>query len=193
MQIVKYPHPALAHKSRPLLKVDPELKKIVDQMFELMYKDRGVGLAANQIALPYRLVTLNLKADPDAKDEEHVFINPIISNRSGMGEAEEGCLSVPDVYAAVRRSEKVKVTAYNLSGEQLVLELTGLYARVIQHEVDHLDGVLFIDRLMTDKKLEIKPTLNEHIRRFEEDQKRDVIPSNEEMVTQMEAFERLRT
>src|SRR5688572_26592799 len=97
LELIQYPHPTLRHVARPLKKIDAELRDIVRQMFELMYKNRGVGLAANQVDLPYRLFIVNLEGDP-AKGEELVFVNPVISRRKGLAEAEEGCLSLPGLY-----------------------------------------------------------------------------------------------
>ena len=96
LRIVKYPHPALRHKSKPLRRVDGELKNVVREMFDLMYQHKGIGLAANQVNLPYRLFIINTEGDP-AKGQEYVFINPVISKRSGTAEAEEGCLSFPEI------------------------------------------------------------------------------------------------
>ena len=145
LRIVKYPHPALRHKSRPLRRVDGELKKIVREMFDLMYEHKGIGLSANQVDLPYRMFVLNLESDP-TKGVEHVFLNPVIARRSGTAEAEEGCLSFPEIYAPVKRSEKIVISAYNAEGEEVNCELDGLFARGAQHEYDHLDGILFTDR-----------------------------------------------
>lgn len=144
MRIVKYPHPTLRYKSKPLRRVDGELKKMIHQMFDLMYTHEGVGLAANQVDLPYRLIVMNIKSDATAKEEEHAFINPVILQRKGgTEEKEEGCLSLPEVYAPVKRSQKIVINAYNLAGEEVTWELNGLYARVVQHECDHLDGILY--------------------------------------------------
>ena len=106
LQIVKYPHPALRHKSKELLQVDGELKRSFRGMFDLMYQQKGIGLAANQVNLPYRLFILNLEGDP-TKAPEHVFLNPVILRRNGTVEAEEGCLSFPEIYAPVKRAEKI--------------------------------------------------------------------------------------
>ena len=121
--------------------------KIVAEMFDLMYAAKGVGLAANQVDLPYRLFVINLDCDPGATEKEFVFINPVLRSHKGIAEAEEGCLSLPGLYGDVRRPEHVVLNAYNLPGQEVTLELDGLFARAVQHEVDHLDGVLFIDRL----------------------------------------------
>lgn len=152
MRIVDYPHPALRRVSKPLKRVDAELHKLVREMFDLMYSDdnhRGIGLAANQVDLPYRLFVVNLTADPALRDQEHVFINPVLSQPQGTAEAEEGCVSLPGLYAPVRRPEKIRINAYNLVGQEITYDLDDLFARVVQHETDHLDGVLFIDRLST--------------------------------------------
>ena len=116
MQIVKYPHPTLRRVSKPLKRVDKELHAIVRGMFELMYAAKGVGLAANQVDLPYRLFIINLQADPAAADQEFVFLNPVLTSRKGNAEAEEGCLSLPGLYADVKRPERVALNAYDLSG-----------------------------------------------------------------------------
>ncbi|MFO0898818.1 MAG: peptide deformylase [Pirellulales bacterium] len=161
MQIIHYPHPTLRHISKPLKRVDAELHKMVREMFDLMYQAKGVGLAANQVDLPYRLFVANLQSDPQARDEEHVFINPVIRGRKGMAEAEEGCLSLPGVYETVRRPETVTINAYTLAGQEVDWELSGLFARVVQHETDHLDGVLFIDRLPPTKQADVRGPLDE--------------------------------
>ena len=105
LRIVKYPHPALRHKSKALHRVHNELKDTVREMFDLMYESKGIGLAANQVDLPYRFFILNTEGDPD-KGEEYVFLNPVIVKRSGTAEADEGCLSFPKIYAPVKRSAK---------------------------------------------------------------------------------------
>ena len=128
LRIVKYPHPALRHKSKPLRRVDAELKKIVREMFELMYEQKGIGLAANQVGLPYRMLVLNLEGDP-ATGVEHVLLNPVIVRRSGTAEAEEGCLSFPEIYAQVKRSEKIVISAYNLEGAEVNCERVELLPR----------------------------------------------------------------
>lgn len=192
MQVVKYPHPTLRHKSKPLRKVDPELKRMVRQMFELMYENNGIGLAGNQVDLPYRLIVLNLSGDSDAKDEEHVFLNPVITKRAGNAEAEEGCLSLPEIYAPVRRAERVALTTYNLAGEQVALELTGLFARAAQHEIDHLDGVLFVDRLTPANQLGVKEKLGELERQYADGRARGYIPDEQQIASRLADLESLR-
>ncbi|MCA9103072.1 MAG: peptide deformylase [Pirellulales bacterium] len=156
LEIVLYPHPVLRHKSKPLRRVDADLRRTVDRMFELMYEHRGVGLAANQVALPCRLFVANVTGDSDQRDAEMVFINPVISGRKGSAVAEEGCLSLPEVVADVTRPATITASAYNLAGEEFKFEVDGLLARVIQHENDHLDGVMFTDHLSSTALMEIR-------------------------------------
>src|SRR6185369_16242003 len=133
--------------SKPLRRVDSELRKKIREMFELMYAARGIGLAANQVDVPLRFFIVNLEAKPEA-GEELVFINPVLSRpRGGSEESEEGCLSLPGLYGQVVRPKQVRISAYSLAGEEIQLDATGLLARCVQHEFDHLDGVLFTDRM----------------------------------------------
>ncbi|HEY2155324.1 MAG TPA: peptide deformylase, partial [Isosphaeraceae bacterium] len=104
LRIVKYPHPALRYESRPVTEIDDRLRRNVRAMFELMYESKGIGLAANQVAIPQKFFVLNLTADPEQKDQEQVFINPEIVKRHSSTEDEEGCLSIPGVYSKVRRA-----------------------------------------------------------------------------------------
>jgi len=193
VRIVKYPHPALRHKSKPLCRVDAELKKIVGEMLDLMYQGKGIGLAANQVDLPYRMFVMNLQSDPAAADQQHVFISPVITRRSGTTEGEEGCLSFPEIFAPVRRSEKIVLSAYNLDGEELRYELTGLFARAVQHEYDHLDGVLFIDRLSEASRLSVKEALSELEVEFQSERRRGLIPEDGQIAARLVELEKLRT
>lgn len=193
MKIVKYPHPTLRHKSKPLRKVDAELKRMVREMFELMYENNGVGLAANQVDLPYRLFVMNVDADSEATDKEMVFINPVITKRKGQAEDSEGCLSFPEIWAPVSRSAQVTVEAYDLSGKPVSFEMEGLYARAVQHEIDHLDGVVFPDRLSPTALMEIRADLEELQVVFESDQEAGRIPSNEQIAARLAELERQRT
>ncbi len=192
MRIVKYPHPTLKHKSKPLRRVDAELKQIVREMFELMYESNGVGLAANQVDLPYRLFVLNLTGE-EGQGEEHVFINPEITKRSGMIEAEEGCLSFPDIWAPVKRSEKIEIAYYDLSGKEQRRQLDGFFARACQHEYDHLEGISFVDRLSPAVYLSIRDKLDELVREYEGDRGRGFIPDDGEIATRLAELEALRT
>ncbi len=146
MQIVNIPHPALRHVSKPLRRVDKALRKIVAEMFELMYQHHGVGLAANQVDLPFQLFVVN-EAGESGAGEECVLINPVLQSPKGRDEAEEGCLSIPDVYGNVVRPAQVHLLAYDLGGNRIDRVVDGRLARIIQHEYDHLQGVLFPDRM----------------------------------------------
>lgn len=193
MRIVQYPHPTLRHTSKPLVRIDAELREIVREMFELMYEANGVGLAANQVDLPYRLFVANLKSDPEATDHEHVFINPLLSQRKGTAEAEEGCLSLPSLYGQVKRPERVTLEAFDLAGQELKLELDGLFARVVQHEVDHLDGILFIDKLSETGRLAAKEAIDDFESQFEGQRSRGEIPDDEAIAQRLAELEKLRT
>jgi peptide deformylase len=193
VQIVKYPHPTLRRKSKDLRRVDAELRKIVREMFELMYAAKGIGLSANQVDLPYRLFVSNPSGERSAADEERVFINPVISRQTGMEEAEEGCLSFPGIYAPVKRPEKIAISAYDLSGEERHYELDGLRARAAQHEYDHLDGKLFIDRLSESHRLAIQDALDDLVRQFEGERQRGVIPAEAQIAARLVELENLRT
>lgn len=160
MKIINYPHPTLRHQSKPVTRVDENLKEIVAEMFELMYDARGIGLAANQVDLPLQLFVCNTLSDPD-KGEELVFINPVLSSPKGNDTREEGCLSLPDVHANVIRPEKIHISAYDLQGNEIDQTVDGLLARVIQHEFDHLQGVLFIDRVSESVKKNLAGELDE--------------------------------
>ena len=114
LRIVNYPNPVLRYVSRPVTQIDDDLHKTVRSMFELLYAAKGIGLAANQVALPFRFFVLNLTADPAQADQEQVFINPVITKRHLSVEDEEGCLSLPDIRVDVRRAKKIRFQAYDL-------------------------------------------------------------------------------
>ncbi|MCE5303172.1 MAG: peptide deformylase [Planctomycetaceae bacterium] len=192
LRVLKYPHPALRHKSKPLRRVDGELKDVIREMFDLMYRQKGVGLAANQVDLPYRFFVINPEGEP-TKGREFVFLNPVLEKRSGTAEAEEGCLSFPEIFAPVKRSAKVTVSAYDLDGQEIRCEFDGLMARAVQHEYDHLDGVLFVDRLSPTGLLSVKEALAELEREFEGDRQRGVIPDDQKIASRLERLEQLRT
>jgi peptide deformylase len=193
VQIVKYPHPALRRKSKDLRRVDVELRKIVGQMFDLMYAAKGIGLSANQVDLPYRLFVLNPAGERAVASDEFVFINPVISRQTGMAEADEGCLSFPGIYVPVKRPEKIVISAYNLAGEEVRYELDGLPARAAQHEYDHLDGKLFIDRLSESSLRSIQDALDALVRQFEGERQRGIIPADPQIAARLDELENLRS
>ncbi len=193
LSVIHYPHPTLRHVSRPLKRVDADLKRMIDEMFDLMYANEGVGLAANQVNLPYRFFVSNVEGDRNVRDAECVFINPVILRGSGQAEREEGCLSIPGVYAPVTRKEKITVQAYNLAGEEVSGDFEGLQARIVQHEVDHLDGRLFIDRLTPLQRADIQHSLEEFEIDFESKRSVGEMPSDEQIAAHIAELERLRT
>jgi peptide deformylase len=148
MQIITLGNEILKQKAETIRDFDDKLKTTFDEMFNILRNDKGVGLAGPQIGLMKRIFVTHVE-----KDEPRVFINPsIIETSQETVKAEEGCLSVPGVYADVIRSESVKVQAWNEKGKPFTMETSGLLARVIQHECDHLDGILFLDRLSDEKR-----------------------------------------
>ena len=190
MQLVHYPHPSLRWKSQPIQSISGSLRRVVREMFELMYEAKGIGLAANQVALPFRFFIINVSGDSDLSDQEHVFINPEISNQSGLVEGEEGCLSVPQLYGQVKRFETITVEAYDLDGQGFAMDLDELPARVVQHETDHLDGVMFFDR-MTDTDLQaLQPQVDEFVTVFRHDQSAGTTASDAELTEQLKNLER---
>ena len=136
----------LSEPARPVDAITPEIDKLIDDMIETMYAAPGIGLAAPQVGIPLRIFVLDLSVgrDPAAL---HVMINPEFVERDGMQLEEEGCLSLPGFTATVARPKRVVVKALNRQGDGQTLEGTGLMARALQHEVDHLNGCLFVDRL----------------------------------------------
>jgi len=188
MKIVHYPHPALRWKSKPIVEIDSNLDAIVKQMFELMYEARGIGLAANQVALPYRLFVLNIGEEKDP-EQEHVFINPEITRRKGIAEGEEGCLSLPQLYGPVRRAAEITVEAYDLNGELFEMDLDDLAARAVQHECDHLDGIMFTDRMTDPARREIQEKIDQFEQAFRQGQAAGDIPSDDVLKRELAAME----
>ncbi len=189
MKIVNYPHPALRHPGRALTSIDKKINLQVGEMFDLMYEAGGLGLAATQVALPYQLLVMNLSRDPELKEKQEVYINPVIIERKGSIDDEEGCLSFPGLYQKVRRAKTVKVRAYNLKGEAVEITASDLPARCWQHEIDHLKGVLFIDRMGAIGKLASRGTLKDFERSFRRAQERGEIPPDLEIEKLLAAME----
>lgn len=158
-----------------------------------MYEHEGVGLAANQVDLPYRLFVVNPEGNPEAKESEGVFVNPVLSGGRGQDESDEGCLSIPGVHAPVVRNATIKVQAYDLEGNEISAELEGLVARIVQHEVDHLEGRLFIDRLSPTHLAAVKEQLEEFELEFRSKRETGEMPSDAAIATRLEELERLRT
>ncbi|MFM7836254.1 MAG: peptide deformylase, partial [Planctomycetaceae bacterium] len=181
LSIVHHPHPALRRKCREVKKIDAELRDMVQQMFQLMYQARGVGLAANQCGLPYRLFVINPEGDPECSESEMVFINPRITRRRGGTDGEEGCLSLPELYATVPRAAQIVVDAFDLSGQPFEIELEDFPARVVQHEFDHLEGLMFTDRISNTELSRLQLQIADLEKQFATRQKDGQIPSLEQL------------
>ena len=171
MKVLKHPHPILKYKCKPLQKINQELRDIVAEMFETMYAASGVGLAANQVGLPFRLFVMNPTGNKETKEEEYVFINPVLLKKNGNVTDSEGCLSFPDVHADVVRSEVIEVESISLTGEEQHFKWKDRLARIVQHEIDHLNGIGFVDRLSDTIKLEIRSELEDLSTVFDGDQR----------------------
>jgi len=147
-EIVIYPNEILKTKAEEVLEINEEIKNLVEDMFETMYKRKGVGLAANQVGVLKRVVVIDLGSGKENQGKEKIIlINPEIVKMEGEQVGEEGCLSLPGLYKKVKRAKYVKVKALNLKGEEFEIEGEDLLARALQHEIDHLEGIVFIDRL----------------------------------------------
>ena len=144
LEIREYPAALLKKKARTVKKFGPELQSLSDRMFDIMYDTGGVGLAAPQVGISERIVVIDSRQSPD---EKMVLVNPSIVKREGEEAMQEGCLSVPGAFTEVKRATRVEVLAQDLTGKKIRFTAEGFLARIIQHEVDHLDGLLFIDRL----------------------------------------------
>ena len=193
LSIVHHPHPALRRKCREIKKIDAELRDMVQQMFQLMYQARGVGLAANQCGLPYRLFVINPEGDPDCPDSEMVFINPRITRKRGGADGEEGCLSLPELYATVPRAAQIVVDAFDLSGQPFEVELEDFPARVVQHEFDHLEGLMFTDRISSTELGRLQLQIADLEKQFATRQKDGQIPTLEQLNSELDALEKART
>ena len=189
--LVEFPHPALRWPAKPLVRLDDAVREAVARMFEIMYEAEGIGLAANQVALPYRVFVVNCTGR-QGEGEEHVFINPVLSRPRGTAVQEEGCLSLPGVRMDVRRPERIVVEAWSLTGEPIKLDLDGLFARVVQHEFDHLEGRLFTDRLPEAAALEVRSQLEGLAQMFAGKQSRGELPPDATLVAELDRLEAAR-
>ena len=176
MKIVHYPHPALRHPGKPVMTIDKDLRLQIGQMMECMYGAKGLGLAAPQVALPYQLLVMNVTGDPNQPDREEVYVNPVIVDRKGIIDDEEGCLSFPGLFQKIRRAKTVTVRAYDLKGKLIEKVAEGLEARAWQHEIDHLNGVLFIDKMGLLAKIASRGSLKGFEYEFKKAQERGEIP-----------------
>ena len=194
MKIVLYPHPSLRHKALPLSGIDNKVESYAREMLDLMYEGKGLGLAGPQVALPFQIFVSNLNTDerelPAAeRASERVYVNPVIRDRKGSVEGEEGCLSFPGLYAKVRRARSITFQAYNLKGELVEGSVSELEARVWQHEVDHLRGELFIDKVGALTKISCRGSISKFEREFRRAQERGEIPKDVEIEHVLVALE----
>jgi peptide deformylase len=191
LELVEYPHPALLRRAKPVVRLDAELVTAVGRMFDIMYEAGGIGLAAPQVALPYRLFVVNCSGRR-GDGEELVFVNPTLSRPRGTAVQEEGCLSLPGVRMDVRRPERIVVDAWALDGTPLHLDLDGLPARVVQHEFDHLEGRLFTDRLPEAAALEVRRALETFREVFRGKQSRGEVPAADLLAADLDRLEAAR-
>jgi peptide deformylase len=197
MKIVKFPHPALRYKSVELKAIDKNVEIAVGEMLDLMFEAKGLGLAANQVALPYQIFILNMdvlngvESDKASRENAGVFINPVILERKGSIEGEEGCLSFPDLYQKVRRAKTIRGMAYNLKGQVVEITWSDLAARAWQHEVDHLHGVLYIDKMGPIAKLSSRSALKQFERDFAKAREKGEIGTDATIKEELDALAKL--
>lgn len=173
LEVIQYGHPVLRQKGARIEAFNASLKKLIADMFETMYAAKGVGLAAQQVGQALQLTVIDVRGATDRPStlelegkpaDVHdfmplVLVNPVVKPVADAVEGPEGCLSFPEIFADIARAESADVTALNEKGQPLAFRCGGLLARVVQHEVDHLNGILFIDRMATETRRELKPEL----------------------------------
>jgi len=163
-EIIKYPNRILRQKTETVTSFDDDLKKLVAEMVETMYAAPGVGLAANQIGISFQVAVIDISRDKEREKENLVLVNPEIIAMEGYQVGEEGCLSVIDLSAKVKRYRKISVRALDIEGKVYEFEAEDHFARVIQHEVDHLNGLLFIDHISSLKRNLYKKRLKKELK-----------------------------
>jgi peptide deformylase len=164
MEILIFGNPILRKKAKPVENIDGELKRIIDKMAETMYKAKGIGLAANQVGILKRFFIMDV-SQREGKNKLEVYINPEIISAEGETVYEEGCLSIPGYFAPVKRYAKIYVKAYDINGNPVEKELDEISAIAFQHEYDHLEGILFIDRLSPIKRQLFKKWWKKHYKK----------------------------
>ena len=167
LDILHFPDPRLRNVAQPVAQVDDEIRRLVNNLFETMYAAPGIGLAATQVNIGKRIVVIDVS---EGGDQPLCLINPEILELRGTEEMEEGCLSVPDVYETVQRAEWVRLRCLDIEGQSTEMETDGLLAVCIQHEIDHLDGKLFVDYLSRLKRTRIRNKLEKQARHQPPDQ-----------------------
>ena len=172
LSILRYPDPRLRQRSAKVDRVDDRIRKLIKDMADTMYAAPGVGLAATQVDVHLQVIVIDIS---ETRDQLRVFINPELLAASGDADVEEGCLSVPGVYEKVRRAERVTVRALDAGGELFTLEAEGLLAVCIQHEMDHLEGKVFVEKLSRLKQSRILGTMKKQERRTVEPEARRLV------------------
>ena len=161
MDVLVYPDPILRRGGKTVTAFDADLRRLSERMMEAMYVEGGVGLAAPQVGLEHKLLVLNPAGDQKDRSGELVLCNPRLTKKKGREFGEEGCLSFPGIQAEVERWVDITVTYQDLDGKEQTMQASGWLARIVQHEMDHLEGVFFVDRLTATDKLRVKAKLQE--------------------------------
>jgi len=164
--VVTYGNPFLKRRASEITEIDDSVKKLAEEMFETLDRSRGVGLAAPQVGVPLRLIVLSIPSD-DGTRWKCAIVNPELVSKNGRITSEEGCLSVPGVYEDITRAEEVEVKGLDLEGKEMRVKGKGLLAKAVQHEIDHINGILIVDRLSAIKR----HVLQKRLRKLEESSK----------------------
>lgn len=159
MELIYYPSPILYQKCNHVENIDSNIKDVISEMFKIMYEQHGIGLAAPQVGLLLRFFITNVSGNPEDKSSERVYINPEIISTSGREVSSEGCLSFPNIFPEIVRFSKIVFKSKTLDGDEIKGELEGLAARVFQHELDHLNGILIVKRMSRADKIKFKREL----------------------------------
>jgi len=170
MEVVLYPDPILKQKTEPITEVTDDIVKLSEEMIETMHRANGVGLAGPQVGVAKQIIIVNPTAE---EGNDTVYLNPKILKRKGRESGEEGCLSFPGVYGNIERATWIQVKATLISGEEVTFEAKDFEARVLQHEIDHLLGVLFINKIQPVEQIAIKPQLKELEQKYESNHEDD--------------------
>jgi peptide deformylase len=161
LDILHFPDPRLRNKAQPVTEVTDEVRRLIDDMFETMYQAPGIGLASIQVNVPKRVIVVDVSED---RSQPIALINPEILSKEGVERMDEGCLSVPGVYETVQRADRIRVRFLDRDGNSVEMDAEGLLAVCIQHEIDHLDGKLFVDYLSSLKRQRIRKKLEKEAR-----------------------------
>lgn len=168
LPVLTYPHPILARRAEPVTLVDQTVHALAQDMLETMYSREGIGLAAPQVGVSSRLIVVDVTG-PERREDPRILINPVIIAATGQTESSEGCLSVINYRTKVRRSEQVRLQALDIDGNPMEIDADGMLAICLQHEIDHLEGVLFIDRISRLKRSLYEQKLKKWVRNKAQD------------------------